>query len=124
MENLNIFGEKLKTCSKTPLTGFFRDGYCSTGKNDIGSHTVCAVVTQEFLEFSYLKGNDLITARPTYQFSGLVPGDRWCLCASRWLEAYQAGKAPFVDLEATNEKALEVIPREILLKFAVKNEIS
>jgi uncharacterized protein (DUF2237 family) len=103
------------------LTGFFRDGCCRTDENDFGSHTVCAVVTKEFLEFSYQMGNDLITPRPLYRFAGLRPGDRWCLCASRWLEAYHAGKAPMVDLEATNEKALEIIPMEILLQFAVKN---
>jgi len=121
MNNLNVFGEPLKTCSENPLTGFFRDGCCRTDENDFGSHTVCAVVTKEFLEFSYQMGNDLITPRPLYRFAGLRPGDRWCLCASRWLEAYFAGKAPMVDLEATNEKALEIIPMEILLQFAVKN---
>jgi hypothetical protein len=121
MSNLNVFGEPLKTCSENPLTGFFRDGCCRTDENDFGSHTVCAVVTKEFLEFSYQMGNDLITPRPLYRFAGLRPGDRWCLCASRWLEAYFAGKAPMVDLEATNEKALEIIPMEILLQFAVKN---
>lgn len=120
MQNLNIFGETLKTCSENPLTGFFRDGCCRTDSNDFGSHTVCAVVTQEFLEFSYQMGNDLITSRPMYRFTGLKPGDKWCLCASRWLEAYHAGKAPFVDLEATNEKALEIVPRDILLQFALK----
>jgi len=121
MSNLNVFGEPLKTCSENPLTGFFRDGCCRTDENDFGSHTVCAVVTKEFLEFSYQMGNDLITPRPLYRFAGLRPGDRWCLCASRWLEAYFAGKAPMVDLEATNEKALEIISMEILLQFAVKN---
>jgi hypothetical protein len=121
MNNLNVFGEPLKTCSENPLTGFFRDGCCRTDENDFGSHTVCAVVTKEFLEFSYQMGNDLITPCPLYRFAGLRPGDRWCLCASRWLEAYFAGKAPMVDLEATNEKALEIIPMEILLQFAVKN---
>jgi hypothetical protein len=121
MNNLNVFGEPLKTCSENPLTGFFRDGCCRTDENDFGSHTICAVVTKEFLEFSYQMGNDLITPRPLYRFAGLRPGDRWCLCASRWLEAYFAGKAPMVDLEATNEKALEIIPMEILLQFAVKN---
>jgi uncharacterized protein (DUF2237 family) len=122
MENtgLNIFGEPLATCSSVPLTGFLRDGCCNTNEVDFGMHTVCAVVTKDFLQFSYEQGNDLITPRPEYNFDGLMPGDSWCLCASRWLDAHLAGKAPEVLLEATNEKTLDLIPKELLLKYAVK----
>ncbi|MCU0436361.1 MAG: DUF2237 domain-containing protein [Raineya sp.] len=120
MQNVNVFGEALKTCSNTPLTGYFRDGCCNTDATDYGSHTVCAIVTDDFLEFSAQMGNDLTTPMPLYEFEGLKSGDRWCLCASRWLEAYRAGKAPFVDLEATNEQSLKLIPMEILLKYALK----
>jgi uncharacterized protein (DUF2237 family) len=118
MENLNVFGEKLKTCSEKPLTGYFRDGCCNTDESDSGMHTVCAIMTDDFLEFSKAAGNDLSTPRPEYRFAGLQAGDRWCLCAPRWLEAFQHGKAPMVDLEATNEKTLEVIPMDLLLKHA------
>lgn len=121
MENLNIFGEKLKTCSEKPLTGYFRDGCCNTDTSDSGIHTVCAIVTEEFLEFSKAAGNDLSTPRPEYRFDGLKPGDRWCLCAPRWMEAFQSGKAPMIDLEATNEKTLEIIPMDLLLKFAKRD---
>jgi uncharacterized protein (DUF2237 family) len=120
MQNLNVFGEALKTCSNKPLTGYFRDGCCNTDSTDYGSHTVCAIVTDDFLEFSAQMGNDLTTPMPQYEFEGLKAGDRWCLCASRWLEAYRAGKAPFVDLEATNEQSLKLIPMEILLEYALK----
>jgi uncharacterized protein (DUF2237 family) len=114
----NVFGERLIPCSLDPLTGFFRDGCCSTGNIDHGTHTVCAVVTAEFLEFSRNQGNDLITARPEYLFPGLKPGDRWCLCVLRWREALDAGVAPQVVLEATHEKSLEYVPLEILVNFA------
>jgi hypothetical protein len=120
MQNVNVFGEALKNCSNKPLTGYFRDGCCNTDATDYGSHTVCAIVTDDFLEFSAQMGNDLRTPMPLYEFEGLKAGDRWCLCASRWLEAYRAGKAPFVDLEATNEQSLKLIPMEILLKYALK----
>lgn len=123
MTQLNVFGEPLKVCSFKPLTGYFRDGCCNTDETDVGSHTVCAVVTEEFLLFSLQQGNDLITPNPLYNFQGLKPGDRWCLCACRWLEAYHAGKAPMVDLEATNEKCLEIIPMEILLRFAIREKV-
>ena len=113
----NIFNEDLKICSKNPLTGFYRDGYCSTGPDDRGSHTVAAIMTEEFLNFSKSKGNDLITPRPEYNFPGLKPGDSWCLCALRWKEAEQAGFAPQVVLEATNIKALKFIGAEILKKY-------
>lgn len=115
----NVFGEKLITCSTEPVTGFYRDGCCETGPDDNGTHTVCAQVTQEFLEYSAAMGNDLMTPRPEFRFPGLKEGDRWCLCASRWYEAYKAGKAPNVVLEATHEKTLELIPMETLLKFAL-----
>jgi uncharacterized protein (DUF2237 family) len=116
----NIFGEELMTCSENPLTGYFRDGCCRTDEHDLGSHTVCAVVTEDFLQFSLMRGNDLITPRPEYRFPGLKPGDRWCLCASRWLEAYNFGVAPMVILEATHEKTLEFVPLQELIKFAFK----
>ena len=102
----NVLGGRLQSCSTDPLTGFFRDGCCNTGREDAGSHTVCAVVTAEFLQFSAERGNDLSTPRPEYGFPGLQPGDRWCLCAPRWQEALEAGCAPLVTLEATEESAL------------------
>jgi uncharacterized protein (DUF2237 family) len=105
----NVLGTSLQTCSLDPLTGFTRTGCCETGPEDLGSHTVCTQVTEEFLAFSMLQGNDLSTPRPEYGFAGLKPGDRWCLCASRWMEAAEAGMAPPVILEATHEKALEIV---------------
>ena len=104
-------------CSNDPLTGFFRDGCCSTGPDDLGSHTVCAVMTQEFLEFSRQAGNDLSTPRPEWGFPGLQPDDRWCVCASRWLEAHRAGVAAPVVLGSTHERALEVIPIDALIAY-------
>lgn len=118
--SLNIFGEKLKSCSTDPVTGFYRNGCCETGPQDSGRHLVCAVMTDEFLEFSRLQGNDLITALPQYNFPGLKEGDRWCLCALRWKEAFDAGKAPEIILEATNEKVLKIIEMKDLLKYAYK----
>jgi uncharacterized protein (DUF2237 family) len=114
----NVLGGLLEPCGFDPVTGFFRDGHCNTCAADRGSHTVCAIVTAEFLEFSRAMGNDLTTARPEFQFPGLKPGDPWCLCAGRWLEAAQAGQAPKVVLEATHEAALEVIPLELLREHA------
>jgi uncharacterized protein (DUF2237 family) len=114
----NVFGETLITCSDDPLTGFFRTGCCETDEQDRGSHTVCAVMTEEFLSFSQNQGNDLVTPRPEFQFPGLKPGDRWCLCATRWMQAYHAGIAPLLILEATHEKTLEFLPLEDLVKFA------
>ena len=105
----NILGTNLEVCSLNPITGFTRSGCCETGPEDRGQHTVCAEVTDEFLQFSKLQGNDLMTPRPEFNFTGLKPGDRWCLCASRWLEALEEGIAPPVILEATHEKALEII---------------
>lgn len=103
----NVLGETLESCSTQPLTGFFRDGCCNTGPEDRGSHTVCALVTDEFLAFSKARGNDLSTPMPAYGFPGLKAGDRWCLCAPRWQEAFAAGKAPRVLLKATHEGALQ-----------------
>ena len=105
----NVLGTPLQSCSEAPLTGFTRNGCCETGPEDTGSHTVCAQVTEEFLAFSISVGNDLSTPRPEYGFSGLMPGDRWCVCAVRWLEASEAGFAPPVILESTNQRCLELI---------------
>jgi len=105
----NVFGAPLACCCTSPLTGFHRDGYCHTGPHDLGSHTVCAEMTAAFLDFSRRQGNDLVTPRPEFGFPGLEPGDRWCLCVSRWKEALEAGVAPPVLLAATHEKALEVV---------------
>ncbi|MFU8844751.1 MAG: DUF2237 family protein [Bacteroidales bacterium] len=118
----NVFGEKLATCSTKPMTGFYRDGCCDTGSDDHGVHTVCAVMTADFLEFSKAVGNDLSTPITEYQFPGLHPGDHWCLCASRWVEAWRAGKAPLVCLEATHEKTLEYVDLYELVKFAWKKK--
>ncbi len=117
----NVFGDALQPCSRDPVTGFFRDGCCNTGHDDQGMHTVCAIVTEEFLAFSRRRGNDLTTPMPLADFPGLNPGDRWCLCAGRWLEAYQAGAAPNVDLAATHEETLAVIDLETLQRFAAKS---
>jgi uncharacterized protein (DUF2237 family) len=115
----NVLGGPLQPCSFDPNTGFFRDGHCHTCAQDHGSHTVCAVMTAEFLAFSKSRGNDLTTPMPQYEFPGLKPGDQWCLCAGRWLEAYEAGKAPRVDLDATNESALTIVPLEALQEHAI-----
>ena len=110
----NILGTELQSCCTDPMTGFFRDGYCHTNRMDHGTHVVCAVVTDEFLEFSRARGNDLITPRPEYQFPGLQAGDSWCLCALRWKEACDAGVAPPLKPAATHEKALELIDKTAL----------
>ncbi|MEU3274219.1 DUF2237 domain-containing protein [Saccharomonospora sp. NPDC006951] len=115
----NVLGGELEPCGTDPVTGFYRDGCCKTGPEDLGSHTVCAVVSAEFLAHQQAVGNDLVTARPEYGFVGLTPGDRWCVGASRWLESYEAGAAPPVVLAATNEKATEVIPLSALREHAV-----
>jgi uncharacterized protein len=115
---LNVLGGPLLACSFDPLTGFFRDGCCETGPDDSGSHTVCARVTEDFLEFSRARGNDLSTPRPGLRFRGLKAGDRWCVCAARWVEAYEAGVAPPVVLEATHEAALRLVPLQVLLANA------
>jgi uncharacterized protein (DUF2237 family) len=115
----NVLGRRLEPCSTKPLTGFFRDGHCNTCASDHGSHTVCAVMTAEFLAYSKYVGNDLSTPRPEFRFPGLKPGDRWCLCASRFLQAHDEGCAPRVDLAATHARALEIVPLEILESHAM-----
>lgn len=115
----NVLGGELKDCSLNPMTGFFRDGCCRTNEQDLGLHVVCVEMTDEFLEFSKSKGNDLTTPMPEYEFPGLRAGDRWCLCALRWQEAYEAGKAPQVYLQSTHESALKVLSLEDLKKFAI-----
>ena len=117
--NLNVLGGDLEPCGNDPVTGFFRDGCCSTGSEDLGSHTVCAVMTAPFLEHQRAIGNDLITPMPAYGFPGLEPGDRWCVVAVRWFEAYEAGVAAPVVLAATHARALDVIPLEALREHAV-----
>ena len=116
---VNVFGEEIKECSCSPMTGFFRTGCCETSDQDLGSHTVCTVLTNEFLEFSFNQGNDLITPVPAFGFPGLVAGDRWCLCAPRWKEALEQGCAPMVVLSATHERALEYIDFNDLKRYAV-----
>jgi hypothetical protein len=117
----NVLGTPLAVCGTDPVTGFYRDGCCHTGVEDRGSHTVCATVTREFLEYTKERGNDLSTPRPQFGFAGLEPGDRWCLCASRWKEALEAGVAPPVNLEATHEAALRIVELEALLKHGTTN---
>ena len=119
IEDRNVLGEELVECGTDPLTGFYRDGCCSTGREDLGSHTVCAVMSQEFLAQQRAVGNDLTTPRPEYGFPGLRPGDRWCVCAARWRQAYDAGVAPPVLLAATHERATETVPLEVLREHAV-----
>lgn len=116
--DINVVGGTLLPCSTAPLTGFFRNGCCSTGPEDPGSHTVCVVATAEFLRFSQLTGNDLSTPRPEWGFPGVQPGERWCVCAARWLEAYRAGFAAPVVLGATHQRALELVPIEALTALA------
>ena len=113
-DRLNVLGTALVPCSFDPLTGYFRDGCCNTDENDRGSHVICAKVTQEFLDFSLQQGNDLITPRPEYRFQGLKAGDRWCLCALRWKQAFEAGVAPKVILESTHIHALDYVTLEQL----------
>ena len=115
----NVLGGPLATCCTAPLTGFYRDGSCHTGPQDLGTHVVCAQVTQAFLEFSVARGNDLVTPVPQFHFPGLDPGDKWCLCALRWKEALDAGVAPPVVLAATHEKALEFVSLDDLKRHAV-----
>ena len=122
--DVNVVGGELLPCSTEPLTGFFRDGCCATGSEDVGSHTVCAVMTERFLEFSRDAGNDLSTPRPEWGFAGLGPGDRWCVCASRWLEAHDAGCAPPVVLGATHARALEIVAIEALTERAAAPDAS
>lgn len=115
----NVLGGPLGVCSEAPVTGFFRTGCCDTGPQDVGRHTVCIVATEAFLAFSKARGNDLSTPMPEYDFPGVQPGQRWCLCAARWVEAYHADMAPQVVLNATNEATLDLIPLEALKRYAV-----
>jgi uncharacterized protein len=119
MTERNILGGELEECGTDPLTGFYRDGCCTSGPEDLGSHTVCVVLTAEFLDFQRQVGNDLVTARPEYGFPGLTPGDRWCVVAVRWLQAYRAGVPAPVVLAATNARAMEVVPIAALREQAV-----
>ena len=116
--SLNVLGESLMLCSTSPMTGFFRNGCCDTGPMDQGLHTVCVRVTAEFLAYSRYLGNDLSTPRPEYSFAGLKPGDQWCLCASRFLQAHEEGVAPPVNLAATHQRSLSVVTLEILQSYA------
>jgi uncharacterized protein (DUF2237 family) len=120
-EDVNVVGGSLLECSADPVTGFYRDGCCATGPEDMGSHTVCAIVTEEFLAHSARAGNDLTTPQPQFGFGGLRPGDRWCVCAARWLEAHEAGCAPPVLLAATHRRALDVVPIDLLLASAAED---
>jgi uncharacterized protein (DUF2237 family) len=117
--NLNVLGQALVACCHSPKTGFYRDGFCRTEARDAGRHVICAEVTADFLAFTQERGNDLSTPRPEFDFPGLQPGDRWCLCALRWREAHLAGVAPGVVLEACEASALEVVPLEVLEQYAV-----
>ena len=118
-KSLNVFGEPLLSCSEQPLSGFYRDGCCNTGEEDLGSHTICIEITTEFLEYSRFKGNNLSTPIPEFGFPGLDEGNRWCLCAERWLEAYHLGMAPKVYLMRTHQKALKIVPLALLKQFAI-----
>ena len=116
----NVLGGDLQPCGRDPMTGFYRDGCCETGPQDLGSHTVCAIMTREFLEFTANRGNDLSTPRPEMNFPGLNPGDRWCLCSGRWREAAEAGVAPPVVLEATHERATDAVDLDALREHAAE----
>lgn len=122
MESINVFGEPMMACSETPVTGYFRDGCCNTDASDQGVHTVCVIMTQEFLTFSRSVGNDLSTPRPQWSFSGLKPGDRWCLCAARFKEAYDNGCAPKVVLEATHQRTLSLVAFDQLIEHAFRTQ--
>ena len=117
MQDRNVFGEPLVPCSFDPVTGFLRDGCCRTEDSDVGAHIVCAVMTEPFLEFSFQQGNDLSTPRPQWQFPGLVAGDQWCLCLSRWIEAHAAGCAPLVVLESTHLNVLDHVSLDVLKQY-------
>jgi len=123
-QSLNVLGGELHACCFDPLTGYYRDGSCRAAGDDAGTHLVCARMTEEFLAFSLARGNDLVTPRPEMRFRGLKPGDRWCVCALRWLEALEAGVAPPVILEATHEQALELVPLEELRRNALDSRPS
>jgi hypothetical protein len=119
MSALNVLDQPLQLCSESPLTGFYRNGYCQTESEDLGQHTVCAVVDNAFLQYTLDQGNDLLTPRPALGFPGLKPGDHWCLCAARWKEAHQEGRAPKIVLAATHKKALDIVDLDTLLMYAV-----
>ena len=119
--SINVLGQPLEPCSTKPVTGFFRDGACNTCKEDQGSHTVCAIMTAEFLAFSKYMGNDLSTPRPEYLFQGLKPGDAWCLCAGRFLQAADEGAGPKIKLSSTHKRALDIVPLDVLQAHARKN---
>ncbi|WP_405107603.1 DUF2237 domain-containing protein [Phaeobacter sp. BS52] len=123
-DSINVLGEALAPCSTTPLTGFFRDGHCNTCAQDQGSHTVCAVMTDEFLAYSKYVGNDLSTPRPEFGFAGLKAGDSWCLCAGRFLQAADEGCAPQVNLAATHKRALEIVPLSVLRNHALPGDVA
>lgn len=118
-EAVNVLGEPIMSCGDNPVTGFFRDGKCNTCDEDVGSHTVCVDVSREFLNFSQSRGNDLSTPKPEFDFPGLRPGDSWCLCAYRWVEAQENGMAPRVYLTKTHRRALEVVPLDLLREYAI-----
>ncbi|MGL4279172.1 MAG: DUF2237 family protein [Albidovulum sp.] len=122
--SLNVLGEALEPCSTAPLTGFFRDGHCNSCAEDTGSHTVCAVMTAEFLAYSKYVGNDLSTPRPEFRFPGLKAGDRWCLCAARFMQAHEEGCAPKVRLAATHRSATEIVPLDVLRLHAADAPLS
>ena len=117
-KSVNVLGGTLSACSSDPVTGFFRDGHCNTCTQDHGSHTVCALMTAEFLAYSKYVGNDLSTPRPEFGFAGLKPGDQWCLCAARFLQAHDEGCAPQVRLDATHQRALDIVPLDVLRRHA------
>ena len=116
----NVFGETLEVCCTSPMTGFYRNGLCETGSQDLGTHVVCAQVTEDFLAFTKARGNDLSTPVPAFNFPGLKPGDQWCLCVSRWKEALDAGAAPPIVLSATHEATLNTVPLEVLQEHALE----
>jgi uncharacterized protein len=120
--SVNVLGGTLDTCSTRPMTGFYRNGCCDTGPADRGVHTVCAVMTAEFLALSKYLGNDLSTPRPEFGFAGLKPGDRWCLCAARFLQAHDEGAAPKVNLSATHKRTLDIVPLQVLQQYAVETK--
>ena len=115
----NVFGEDIESCCESPITGFFRDGFCHTDERDEGIHTVCVSMTNNFLEFSKARGNDLSTPRPEFNFPGVKEGDSWCLCAERWAEAYESNMAPNLYINKTNIRTLDIVPLELLKKFAI-----
>ncbi|MFT5964671.1 MAG: hypothetical protein ACI9L6_001418 [Flavobacterium sp.] len=117
--SLNVYGKPLENCSCNPMTGYFRDGLCRTISADSGTHVVCAIVTNEFLEYSLKKGNDLMTPKPNWDFPGLKAGDKWCLCVSRWKEAEKANAAPKIDLNATHQLALDYVSLELLKQYSI-----